>query len=150
MLRSHFLVFRLIRAFVVMWLLCVDGDVAGDVASNGGGDERASSFVASGFEMGLEVGLEEAQKIYIRNLELLPTRVNLTFVKADKDTLLGRYHSHTSSSAAAAATAGGSGGGGGFARVGGAAAALSTFVEILVGATGSISNAPLKLQGYKV
>jgi len=123
------------------------GDLAGGVDSNES-DARASSSANSSLEMGLEMGLVEAQKIYIRNLELLPTRVNLTFVKADKDTLLGRYHSHTSTSAAAAATAGS--GGGGFARVGGAAAALSTFVEILVGATGSISNAPLKLQGYKV
>ena len=46
----------------------------------------------------LGMGLQETQKIYIRNLELLPTRLNLTFVKAEhnKDTLLGRYQSKES------------------------------------------------------
>jgi hypothetical protein len=48
------------------------------------------SATMGGLGFALGEGLAEVQKIYIRNLELLPTKVNLTFNKADKDTLLAR------------------------------------------------------------
>jgi hypothetical protein len=134
----------------------------------GGGGRGLGDLGAS-----LGMGLQETQKIYIRNLELLPTRLNLTFVKAEhnKDTLLGRYQSKESGSeplgpqqaaderglgggvgGGAAAVAGGGGGSGGDHGHSPAlfAALIAPILEILVGATGSISKAPLQLKGYQV
>jgi len=102
----------------------------------------ASSHAASGGEFeslgggaeALREGLAEVRKTYIRNLELCPARVNLTFNKENKDTLIDRYQSNP-----AWATS----------HTGGSKAVLD-IIDKLMNATGSISSAPIRMRGYKV
>ena len=114
-------------------------------------EEEEETAAAGGESRLLGMGLEEIRKIYIRNLELLPTQINLTFTKEDikkRDTLLQRYQNRHQDAYRGSNSSGG--GSGGSSSGGGVSSLLLSLLEILVGATGSISSAPINLRGYQV